>query len=536
MIPEKQVTIPTQNRIHRIKEVLTGLGRQLRANYDIIAFNLFWFVLLFEGRSKLFRDPGTFFHTAAGEYILQSRHLIHRDPFSFTMYGKEWIAHQWLGECFMAFVHRLGGLDGLLVATCFSIALLYSWITVKLCRAGINPVLGMLLVCLALAASSHHLHVRPHLITIIALAIVYGKLCDVEENRSSIVKLYTLIPLFIVWTNIHGGVLGGLLTMFIVFSGWSIASLTGIHTPIQSAKDLALLWLVGFACAATVFINPYGISLPGTWFSIIGSSYIRESIQEHASVLTLLRHGDVSAFLIGTVLSILGILYIGLVSGTPRDRIRITWLIPLLWLMLSLSSNRHGPLFAATLMVAIADIYPHVVWVQQWSKKGINVLEMNAPKGKHLKWPIRMTSFLAIAVGTLLTYSLVVKPVLGSDQWVTLDKKHWPLEHVVYLQKYQAAEPSGTPVFNDMLFGGFLIYYTPGMRVFIDDRWELYEDNFISAYIHGGPNEFKEWERKYSFRIALVEPHSNYFQYLSSSESWKAVLITESAVLYRKTQ
>ena len=37
-----------------------------------------------------------------------------------------------------------------------------------------------------------------------------------------------------------------------------------------------------------------------------------------------------------------------------------------------------------------------------------------------------------------------------------------------------------------MLFGGFLIYHTPGFRVFIDDRCELYGDEFMVKYVKAG--------------------------------------------------
>ena len=522
------------NGSRRFKGIPADLYVRLRGDYDILTFSIIWFLLLFEGRSRLFRDPGTFFHTAAGEHILRTGELIRHDPFSFTMHGKEWIAHQWLGECLMALVHRLAGMDGLLVATCLLIALLYSWLAGKLRRAGINPLLSMLLIFLAFAASSHHLHARPHLVSIIALSVAYSQMCDVEEERTPAVKLYILIPLFVVWTNIHGGVLGGLLTLFVVLSGWSIAWRIGIPTPVRSSKYLILLWLLGFACALSVLLNPYGVALPATWLSIIGSPYIRETIQEHASILTLIRHGGVSAFIISALLITLGILYISLASGVPRDRLRITWVIPLLWLLMSLSSNRHGPLFASVALIAIADIYPHVGWVKKLSSRGIGVLKTGTPGSKQIEWPKKMTSVLAIAAGTMLTYSFVIKPVLGCEQWVTLDRRHWPLEHVAWLQQHQASQP-GAPIFNDMLFGGFLIYSASGMRVFIDDRWELYGDGFISAYVHGGGDEFREWERRYGFRVALVQPHSNYLRYLSSSESWKKVYTTESAILFRKT-
>ena len=83
-----------------------------------------WLLLFMAGKSKLFRDPGTFSHTVFGEHILDTGHLIYQDSFSFTHFGEPWIAQQWLGECIMAAIQRLAGLDGLLVVTVSLIALL----------------------------------------------------------------------------------------------------------------------------------------------------------------------------------------------------------------------------------------------------------------------------------------------------------------------------------------------------------------------------------------------------------------------------
>jgi hypothetical protein len=49
------------------------------------------------------------------------------------------------------------------------------------------------------------------------------------------------------------------------------------------------------------------------------------------------------------------------------------------------------------------------------------------------------------------------------------------------LQAYEKNHPPGTPIFNEMLYGGFLIYYTPHLRIFIDDRCELYGDEGLLA-------------------------------------------------------
>src|SRR5947209_3385781 len=53
-----------------------------------------WLALLIGGQSRLFRDPGTFWHTVVGERILSSGELVYRDPFSCTFGGEPWIPHQ----------------------------------------------------------------------------------------------------------------------------------------------------------------------------------------------------------------------------------------------------------------------------------------------------------------------------------------------------------------------------------------------------------------------------------------------------------
>ena len=61
-----------------------------------------WLFLMVGGRSRLFRNPGTFWHTATGRWIFSTGQLIHTDPLSFTFAGKPWVAYEWLGKCLMA--------------------------------------------------------------------------------------------------------------------------------------------------------------------------------------------------------------------------------------------------------------------------------------------------------------------------------------------------------------------------------------------------------------------------------------------------
>ena len=64
------------------------------------------------GRSRLFQDPGTFWHVVTGRLILSTGRFLDTDPYSYTFGGKPWVPYEWLGECAMAGLHDgIGGLD-----------------------------------------------------------------------------------------------------------------------------------------------------------------------------------------------------------------------------------------------------------------------------------------------------------------------------------------------------------------------------------------------------------------------------------------
>ena len=120
---------------------------------ETVIFLLIWLLLMAVGSSRFFRDPGTFWHTVVGERILSTGQFIRTDPFSCTFQGQPWIARHWLVECSMALLHRLSGLDGLLLGTVTLLAVLYTWVAHRLMRAGMNGLLACFFVVLAMVAS-----------------------------------------------------------------------------------------------------------------------------------------------------------------------------------------------------------------------------------------------------------------------------------------------------------------------------------------------------------------------------------------------
>jgi hypothetical protein len=498
---------------------------------ESVLFLGLWLGLMILGRSQLFRDPGTLWHVAVGERILSSGRFVTTDPFSYTCAGRTWIARQWLAEGTMALVHRVGQLDGLLLATATLLAALYTWAAHRLIRAGIHWLLAILLMALALGASTFHFHPRPHLATLALLGWSFALLCDFEADRIPLKRLFWLVPAFLIWTNAHDGVLGGLATLGLTVAGWGLARGIGAIGPIKPNRQLLPLAALVVLCGLTIVMNPYGLEGPRAWLALVGSPLLPRLIDEHGPLLSRST---------GPMILPLAGVYLAVLLGVPPRRYRVTWLVPLFWLGLAFTRIRHGPLFAITALVALADLLPRSCWAAWLVRSGSDLYRPPAPDLAPRRAGLDLRPAL-IPVGVVLT-SLVLQlagarvPVIGRG-WATLDRRYWPVDLLPELRAYEREHSQGTPIFNEMLFGGFLIYHTPGLLVFIDDRCELYGDEGLLAYANAlehDPAQLDRWASDYGFDLALTAPGSGFDRYLRRPRGWTLVRETEAACLYRR--
>jgi hypothetical protein len=498
---------------------------------ETILFLGIWLALMFLGREKFFNDPGSLWHPVVGERLLSSGQLIDSDPFSFTFAGKPWIAQWWLGECVLALLHRLGGLDTILLATAALLAGLYTWVAHRLLRAGLHPLVAVLVVVFALAASSFHFHPRPHLATLVFLGWTFACLCDFEAGRASLRQLFWLVPVFVLWTNIHGGMVGGVATLAVAVTGWGFAKLLGQQTPLVRYRQLVPLSVLVLACALTALVNPYGVALPRVWFTLMDSPVLPRLMEEHAPLL--------ASGTTGWRVLLFGVVYVAALAGVLPRWPRVTWLIPLLWFGLAWSRIRHGPLFAITAALALGDMFPHIRWVAWLARKGSVACRLRPPEpGGAAGWRDYLPALvpmLAVLTAAVLQVAGLPVPVLGRG-WAQPGRRSCPLELLPELRTYEQTQSPGTPIFNDMLFGGFLIYYTPNLRVFIDDRCELYGDAWLEQYAEAffnHPERIEQWAQEYGFDHALVVAGSEFDRYLDAA-GWALVGRNEVAALYRR--
>ncbi len=502
-------------------------------------FLALWVILFVGGRSRFFQDPGTYWHVTTGNRIVDSNHFLNRDPYTFTFPETWWIPYQWLGEIVMGQVDRLAGFDGLLVGAITLLAGLFTYLGWRLKATGLHFTLVAVFVSMALAASASHFHVRPHIVTMIGFGVLFAFLVEYDRRRISAKQLLWLVPIFVVWSNVHGGALGGIGTLVVAIIGWMIEKPVSKFwkgdCAIQHNKDYLILALVGFGVIITPYIGPYGSGLPDTWKLIYGMKGLPLIIKEH-SPLPLDEWS-------GWAIIAFGVVYMILILSALPTRPRVSWVLGLVWLLMAYQRVRHGPLFAIAALAVIPDLFPKTKFAESLLRKGSDLFEPHKiPDPKPLDQRVQQWAIPTILVAVV--FGLFVGKVFT---WASPPKTLWPEECLEELKARQYDNPNGTKIFCEYIYGGYLIYHTPGYKVFVDDRCEVFGDRFLLDYeqarsdlkdgTRNGIEYFEELEKIYlRFDYALVATDGGFDIGLSMhfGQRWEELKRTPTAVLYKR--
>jgi len=494
----------------------------------VIPFLVLLIAFLSAGRSRMLHDPGTLWHTVVGERILATGELPLCDTFTFTRQGRPWIAQQWLTECLMALLHRIGGLDALLLLAAALLAATFAMLYRRMARAGISPPFAAILVALAIAASSHHFHARPHLLTIALSACVYAMLVDIDAGRRSAMHLWRLVPIFVLWTSSHGGAMGGLFTLMLAAGAWTVSQVIGRirasspsvaeHSVLSPQFSVLVLVFVLVLCLLAPLANPYGIALPRVWMSLMASDLLPRIIQEHAPPSPASSEFWMYTLLVGA--------YLAALATTGVRRIRLIWLLPLAWAVLGYTRIRHGPIFAVMAPIALAGMLPHARLFRGLALAGGGIatapadVPLNtAPKRRFISSRLVVGIVLVAALG--FQHAGVRIPLIGAG-WAIQDPGWWPVDALPALRDALRRRDRPVRILNDMLFGGFLVYHCPEARIAFDDRCELFGDAGLREYValQNDAKRLREWLAKHEVDVALVRTGSSLDRRLRAMDGW----------------
>jgi hypothetical protein len=239
---------------------------------------LFVFVVIFSfiagemGWQRLLQDADTGLHIRIGDYILANRQVPTQDMFSFSLPGQTWYAFEWLTEILFSFLHTRFGLKGVVLVSGIVLAGTLVAMFQFAIRRGANSLIALALLLLAVSANSLHFHARPHIFTLLFLTVSMWMIWADRQRPSP--WIWLLVPLTIVWTNLHGG--------FLIF--FPLLALLVLGCLLEHRMGAAIRYAtVAACCGLASLVNPYGIKLHEHIVEIMRASWVIDTIDEFRS-------------------------------------------------------------------------------------------------------------------------------------------------------------------------------------------------------------------------------------------------------------
>ena len=528
MTPQETATpLVSSVRVHTAESQMDAMLQNRWAQVFLPSLSDLFFVALMcwlfmgaAGWSGLLVDADVGWHIRNGEYILDHHAVPHHDLFSFSKPGAPWYAWEWLSDVLDGSLFRLAGLKGVVLAAGLAIALFGISLVRRILRTGVNLFAAMIVALLGVGTASLHYLARPHIFTLLLLS---GCMWLVEtdlDGSASRKRIYWLIPIVCVWTNLHGGFLVMVAVLGVIAAGLAVEALLKSSGELASPTLSSLIHNANWsqtmryagltaACAAVSLVNPYGWGLHKHIVEYMRSDWIMNVVQEFRS----------PSFRGETMLQFEVLLFCGLIAaGALFRRRRVAQgLLILFFSYLALSSARHVPLFVAATLPLIASE------VAEWW----TAFTRNAPKGSLRKIlnqmaedslpGFRRTSVWPVAFVVALMF--IGKPI----KWpADFPAEVFPVEMV----KTHEAQIVASRVLTTDQWADYLIFRNPArQRVFVDGRSDFYGPEVGNQYIQL-LNGAWDWERtlnKYQFTMALLPVEQPVVQLLKQKPDWRVI-------------
>jgi hypothetical protein len=406
------------------------------------------------------RDPDFWWHLRSGQLILQTGGLLRTDPFTYTVSTHVWTMHEWLTEVLFAELYRWAGLAAIVavLSVVTWLGVLCIFMRARLDRPGPFALGGGMV--LAVIAGYPIWGPRAQMITF-ALACLTLLLTERYLRRGGRAALL-LLPIFLVWSNLHSGFIIGLGFMTVVLVAEGAAHLLHLQgrAPIARVRGLAFL-VVG--CLVVSAINLNGPSIILYPFATQGSAAQQSLILEWHSP----DFHDWSVRFFGLMLLSL----VAMIVVNRNIRLRDAALV-LVTVALSLQSVRHIALFVAA---------STPVWISQADM--LLARRRSRPRRRAALPPaaIRVVAWGLLCGALLVVYlSARLLPSMRTRE----DSLSYAQDFPVCAARWLAADPLPLHIFNQYGEGGYLAYRlsAQGDRVFVFGDAALMGDALLYTY------------------------------------------------------
>jgi hypothetical protein len=551
--------------LHNVEETVTRRVETVEAASASAVSRAYWLRFLFPSVSDLvfvlllaaltsgalakglLGDAGIGWHIRTGDLIRSTHEVPHVDPFSSVMQGHDWFAWEWLYDYVVGTLHSWAELNSVVLLTGFVIALTFALVFRRMVARGAQLPVAIVILLLALAASTIHFLARPHVVSWL-LAVIWFDVLERFEAEGNWRRLVWLPVTMLAWVNLHGGFLVGFALLGIYFvgsavPGWSARNVAEKAAARARAKAIAI---TGVVCALFTLANPYGYQLHVHIYQYLSDRFLMDHIDEFLSPNF---HG-----LPQKCFAVLVLLAVVATAGT-RKKITLSQLLVVLFAIYTgMYASRNIPISSILLAMIVAPQLSVILREMAGSREVSDGLRRALARFD--LFSARMWAFDARMAGKLwpglavvvLLWACAHHGMFGSSRLMEarFDDRKFPAKAVDYLAAGDAGHAdvalsrgAENAIFCPDRWGGYLIYRLyPGQLVAVDDRHDLYGTEFLKRYlkvVHGEPG-WGEALADTRASWALVPAESVLAGLLASDAKWSVAYRDEVAVLFRKIQ
>ena len=401
-------------------------------SYDFLWLGIALFPLLIIAVLLPIQPHDYWWYLRLGKDVLETGAVPVVDTYSSLQAGQPIVYQSWLSAVFLWLAIKTNGIPLTILLVALLIGFAYAMLWMLMRQGGVGPRLATLLTLIAGLSGSNNWGVRPQLFVYpLFLAVLWILL---KWQNRELKFLWALIPLSFAWTNLHGS--------FILFF-----ILVGLAFIFGNGDRKKLFWVTLVALAVTL-INPRGFVL---WQSVIGtftSPGIRDLSPEWLPPLN--QGWQMNIFFAWLILLVP-------LAAFARRRLSIfEWMLFLLFSWLALTGIRYviWDLFIVSMLTAFLMPESIVQWVDQ--PQDVKIPSLN------------------FALGIIfLLIPLTLLPGIREGWWKESPPSLDPQTPVAAADWLVLHPELPGPMWNDVVFGSYLIHAVPLRPVWIDTRIQV---------------------------------------------------------------
>lgn len=461
-------------------------------------------------------DTDLWWHLKAGQFIVHTGTVPTRDFMTFTFRGHAWTDHEWLSEVMMYGLYKLGGLWALIILFAVVITLTFGLVYLAMRQKGVHPMLALFVTAIAFMSSTGSWGPRIQMLSLLFLAL-FTLVLNRYIRQPSRRVLIALPLLMLIWANLHGGFVLGLVLIGATLVGEWLNLISGRgNLDLVQLRDLGIALVASFVITIVnphtyhLLLYPLTFVLPNSYTNIIEES---ASPNFHIPVMMVFES-----------------LLLALLASLAIARPRLNWTELLLLIgftYLSLSQVRNVPVWAVVVSPLLALYLSQVGPALRPGLVAITSRRRPVTRRKAI-----INSVLIVLV--LLVYLGVGARFVNAAALARTERNNFPVGAIHYLTKHRLPPR----VYASYSWGGYLLWHLfPRYRDYMDSRADtLFNNRILRDYVtmYDAAPGWRSSMRRYGIQDVLIEPNAPLAQLLALDPHWRLAYRDRESVLYTR--